>query len=43
MTFGLGDATKVDRVTIRWPGKDGGETVLSDVKVDAVSPVVQGK
>ncbi|HEX5272924.1 MAG TPA: CRTAC1 family protein, partial [Gemmataceae bacterium] len=34
VTFGLGDATKVDRVTIRWPGKDGGETVLTDVDID---------
>jgi hypothetical protein len=24
-TFGLGGATKVDRVTVRWPGKDGKE------------------
>jgi hypothetical protein len=43
VTFGLGDAAKVDKVTIRWPGKDGGETVLNDVKVDAVRTVVQGK
>jgi hypothetical protein len=43
VTFGLGDATKVEKLTIRWPGKDGGETVLTDVKIDEVHPVVQGK
>ena len=41
LTFGLGDVAKVDKVTIRWPGKDGGETVLSDVAVDRVMTVVQ--
>ena len=43
VTFGLGKETKVDKVTVRWPGKNGGETVLTDVKVDAVQTVVQGK
>ena len=43
VTFGLGKETKVDKVTIRWPGKNGGETVLTDVKVDEVRHVVQGK
>jgi hypothetical protein len=43
ITFGLGDRSKVDKVTIRWPGKGGGETVLTDVKVDEVRTVVQGK
>jgi hypothetical protein len=43
VTFGLGDATMVDRVTIRWPGRDVGETVLTDVKPDETRTVVQGK
>jgi len=43
VTFGLGKETKIDKVTIRWPGKDAGETVLTDVKIDAVRHVVQGK
>ena len=43
VTFGLGEETKVDKVTIRWPGKDGGETVLTDVKIDESRTVVQGK
>jgi hypothetical protein len=43
VTFGLGKETKVDRVTIRWPGKDVGETVLTDLAVDQVRHVVQGK
>jgi len=41
VTFGLGKQTRVDKVTIRWPGKEGGETVLTDVKVDMTRPVVQ--
>jgi hypothetical protein len=43
ITFGLGEKTKVDRVTIRWPGKHGGETVLTDVDVNTERKVVQGK
>jgi hypothetical protein len=43
LTFGLGDGTKVDKVTIRWPGKDGGEMVLTDVPVDRLTTVMQGK
>ena len=43
LTFGLGDVTKVDKVTIRWPGKAGGETVLTDVAVDRLTAVMQGK
>ncbi|HJT77476.1 MAG TPA: CRTAC1 family protein, partial [Gemmataceae bacterium] len=41
LTFGLGDAAKVDRVTIRWPGKDGGQQVLEGLGVDRVHTVRQ--
>jgi hypothetical protein len=30
LTIGLGERTKVDSVTVQWPGKNGGETVLVD-------------
>jgi hypothetical protein len=43
VTFGLGRVDTVDKVTIHWPGKEGGETVLTDVEIDKVRPVVQGK
>jgi hypothetical protein len=39
MTFGLGQATKVDRVRIVWPG--GQEQVLTDVAADQVLTVKQ--
>jgi hypothetical protein len=43
-TFGLGDATRVDRVTIYWPGaKAGPPTVLTNLEVDVERQVVQGK
>jgi len=42
VTFGLGAATKIDRVTIRWPGRDAGAPqVLMDVAVDKVNTVDQ--
>lgn len=43
LTFGLGQATKADRVTVRWPGKDGGTTVLTDLPAGRVHTIVQGK
>jgi hypothetical protein len=42
-TFGLGDVTRVDRVTIHWPGaKAGLPTVLTDLEADSERHVVQG-
>jgi hypothetical protein len=43
LTFGLGQAAKVDRVTILWPGKDGGRQELTGLPVDRVHTVVQDK
>ncbi len=44
LTFGLGTATKIDRVTIHWPGKDSGPpVVLTDLAIDREHHVVQGK
>jgi hypothetical protein len=39
LTFGLGKATKVDRVEIRWPGRDVPPTVLTDLAVDRTHSV----
>jgi hypothetical protein len=39
--FGLGDATKVDRLTIRWPS--GKEQVVTDVAADRHIVVEEGK
>jgi hypothetical protein len=42
VTFGLGDATKIDRVTIHWPGRDAGAPqVLTEPAVDTVHTVDQ--
>jgi hypothetical protein len=42
LTFGLGDATRVDRVTVRWPGRDAGEPlVLKGLEVDRVHTLRQ--
>ena len=42
VTFGLGNATRVARVTIRWPGPQGGKQSLTDLSVDKVHVVHQG-
>jgi hypothetical protein len=34
VTFGLGKAAKVDQLTIRWPGKHGGEQVFKNLPVN---------
>ncbi len=44
VTFGLGKATKIDRVTIHWPGRAAGPpTVLTDLEVNRIHHLVQGK
>jgi hypothetical protein len=34
VTFGLGKVDKIDRVTIRWPGKNGGTQTLMGLVID---------
>src|SRR5262249_22735707 len=42
LTFGLGQTTKIDKVIIRWPGKNAGDpTVLTDVAIDKAHRVKQ--
>jgi hypothetical protein len=43
VTFGLGTATKVDHITIHWPGKDGGEAVIENPVIDQLHVVRQAK
>jgi hypothetical protein len=42
LTFGLGKANRVDRITIHWPGKNAGKEVLKDLGVDRVYFLRQG-
>jgi hypothetical protein len=42
LTFGLGKAAKVDRITIQWPGKDGGQQVLADLAINKTHHIKQG-
>jgi hypothetical protein len=43
-TFELGGVTRIDRVTIHWPGaRAGPPTVLTDLEVDTEHHVAQGK
>jgi hypothetical protein len=41
VTFGLGSASRVDRITIHWPGKDGGTQVLKDLAIDKTHTIRQ--
>ena len=41
LTFGLGKATKVDRVTVHWPGKDRRADVLTDLAINKVHHIKQ--
>ena len=43
LTIGLGGATKVDRVTVRWPGKDAGTEVWADLPTDRPHELKQGE
>src|SRR5262249_3411638 len=36
LTFGLGTATKVDRITIQWPGREGGKQEVADLAINQV-------
>jgi hypothetical protein len=41
LTFGLGRATRVERVEILWPGRDGGRQVLTDLDADRAHHIKQ--
>jgi len=41
MHFGLGAATKIDKLTVKWPS--GGEQVLENLTVDRIVTVVEPK
>jgi hypothetical protein len=41
LTFGLGQATTVERVTIHWPGRNAGKQVFTDVETDRVHVIRQ--
>jgi hypothetical protein len=41
LTFGLGQAQKVERVTIRWPGRNAGKQVVRDLHVNQAHVIQQ--
>ncbi|MHB1423741.1 MAG: CRTAC1 family protein [Gemmataceae bacterium] len=41
-TFGLGKTDRIERVTIHWPGKDGGTTVVENPAIDKQHTIEQG-
>jgi hypothetical protein len=41
LTFGLGKATRIDRVEVHWPGRDLPVQVLTDLAVDKVHTIRQ--
>jgi hypothetical protein len=43
VTIGLGKTAKVDRITIKWPGKNGGEEVVTDVAMNKTHHIRQGQ
>ena len=40
---GLGSAAKVDKLTVRWPGKDAGSQTWADLAADTVNILKQGE
>jgi hypothetical protein len=42
-TFGLGKTDRVERVTIYWPGKDAGKTVVENPAIDKQHSIEQGR
>jgi hypothetical protein len=42
ITFGLGKLDKIDSVTVRWPGKDGGQETFTNLAVDQAHALKQG-
>jgi hypothetical protein len=42
VTFGLGKTTKVDRVTVHWPGRNGGKQEWTNLAIDQVHVLNQG-
>ncbi len=43
VTVGLGDATVVDKVTVRWPGRDFSAQTWKDLKADRAYELKQGE
>jgi hypothetical protein len=43
VTFGLGQTSKVDRITIRWPGAHGGTQELTGLAIDQTHVIQQRK
>jgi hypothetical protein len=43
VTFGLGKTAKVDRITIQWPGKNGGTQVVTHLAIDQTHRIQQGQ
>jgi hypothetical protein len=39
LTFGLGKATKVDRITVEWPGRDGGKQEVSGLAINQIHTI----
>jgi hypothetical protein len=41
VTFGLGTCKQIDKITIRWPGKNGDEQVLKNLEIDCTHVICQ--